>query len=77
MPGFVGFTVLSGFTLGLYTYSGGFFGTIDDPNVDMLAEKDKIRKTYRVPLEQTIEELGEGRGKNLNFLDIDPVIERY
>jgi hypothetical protein len=63
MPGFVGFTVGSAFTLGLFTYMGGTLGgRINDPDADMLAKKDKDRKTYRVPVEQTIAELGEGRG---------------
>jgi hypothetical protein len=63
MPGFVGFTVASAFTVGFFSWTGGsLLGRHADPDADLLAEKDKARKQYRVPVEQTIAELGEGRG---------------
>jgi hypothetical protein len=63
MPGFVGLTLLSSFSLGLFTYSGGNIeGRVEDPDADLYARSEKERKTWRVPVEQTIAEIGEGRG---------------
>jgi hypothetical protein len=63
MPGFVGLTVASATLLGLFTYSGSTLqGRVDDPDTDLYARAEKTRRTYRVPVEQTIAEIGEGRG---------------
>ena len=44
-------------------YTGGSLrGYEKDPNVDEFERKEQLRKNKRRPIQETIEELGEGRG---------------
>jgi len=50
--------------LGTFDYTGGLFtGYIRDDTVDEVSRKEYLRKNRRRPIEQTIAELGEGRGE--------------
>ena len=49
--------------LGAYDYTGGVLtGYKKDNEVDEFERKEYLRKNRRRPIEQTISELGEGRG---------------
>jgi len=49
--------------LGAYDYTGGALtGYKKDPEMDEFERKEHLRKNRRRPIEQTISELGEGRG---------------
>lgn len=53
--------------MGAYDYGGGALtGYKKDPEVDEFDRKDFLRKNRRRPLEETISEIGEGRG--MSFL---------
>lgn len=50
--------------LGAFTYTGGRLkGYTRDPTVDEVSRKEYLRKNRRRPIEQTVNELGEGRGR--------------
>jgi hypothetical protein len=49
--------------LGVYDYTGGSLtGFKKDRDVDEFERKEYLRKNRRRPIEETISELGEGRG---------------
>lgn len=49
--------------MGAYDYGGGALtGYKKDPEVDEFDRKEFLRKNRRRPLEETISEIGEGRG---------------
>lgn len=49
---------------GVFDYTGGKFSGYDkDPNVDEYERKESLRRTRRKPIQETLEELGEGRGE--------------
>lgn len=49
--------------MGAYDYTGGSLrGYKKDPEVDEFARKEALRKNRRRPIEETIGEVGEGRG---------------
>jgi hypothetical protein len=49
--------------LGAYDYTGGALtGYKKNPEMDEFERKELLRKNRRRPIEQTISELGEGRG---------------
>jgi hypothetical protein len=62
IPGIIGLGVMSGVATSILTYTGGSLQAHHDPNRDIYAEREALRKRYRVPADQTIAELGEGRG---------------
>lgn len=48
---------------GAFDYTGGkFSGYEKDPNVDEYERKEKLRKDRRRPIQETLEQMGEGRG---------------
>lgn len=55
---------------GVFTYTGGSFSGYDKgPSVDEFDRKEQLRKNRRRPIQETLDELGEGRGtKYLNVL---------
>lgn len=54
-------------TMSAYNYLGGsIYGYRPDPDADRYEEKEYLRKNRRRPIEETISELGEGRGKLRN-----------
>lgn len=49
---------------GVFDYTGGsLFGYGKDPERDEYEHKEMLRTTRRRPLQETIEQLGEGRGE--------------
>jgi len=63
MPAVLGYGALAAVVLGTFDYTGGkLTGYSKDKNVDEFDRKEFLRKNRRRPIEQTIEELGEGRG---------------
>lgn len=48
---------------GVFTYTGGAFSGYDKgPSVDEFDRKEQLRKNRRRPVQETLNELGEGRG---------------
>jgi len=66
---------LTAVVLGAYDYTGGALtGYKKDPEMDEFERKEHLRKNRRRPIEQTISELGEGRGihSSLKKLSLAP-----
>ena len=64
MPGVLGYGVAVATVLGIFDYTGGSLqGSGKDPTVDEFEKREKMRKNYRSPAEETFAELGEGRGR--------------
>jgi hypothetical protein len=62
-PAVLGFGALTAIVLGAYDYTGGALtGYKKDPEMDEFERKEALRKNRRRPIEETIHELGEGRG---------------
>ncbi|PYI15736.1 NADH-ubiquinone oxidoreductase [Aspergillus japonicus CBS 114.51] len=62
-PAVLGYGVGLAVTLGAFEYTGGsFFGQRRDPNVDEFERRERIRTAYRTSGEETLAQLGEGRG---------------
>ena len=65
LPAILGYGVGAAILLGVYDYTGGSLaGFPSDPEQDEFARKQHLRKNRRRPIEETIQELGEGRGTN-------------
>lgn len=63
MPAVLGYGAGLAVILGAYDYTGGTLRGYDkDPNVDEYERKQYLRKNRRRPIQETLEELGEGRG---------------
>ncbi|MCJ1452785.1 hypothetical protein MMC28_003129 [Mycoblastus sanguinarius] len=63
-PAVLGFGAGLAVLQGVFDYTGGKFSGYDkDPNVDEYERKDQLRKNKRRPIQETLEQLGEGRGK--------------
>ena len=59
----MGFGALTAVVMGAYSFTGGSLrGYEKDKNVDEFDRKQALRKDRRRPIEQTISEIGEGRG---------------
>lgn len=59
----LGFGALTAVVLGAYDYTGGRLnGYKKDKEIDEFERKQELRKNRRRPIEETISELGEGRG---------------
>jgi hypothetical protein len=63
LPAVLGYGAGLAVLLGTFDYTGGVLTGYDkDPSVDEYARKEYLRKNRRTPIQETIEELGEGRG---------------
>ncbi|KAI9703980.1 MAG: hypothetical protein M1820_005762 [Bogoriella megaspora] len=63
MPAFLGYGAALAIIVGVFDYTGGAItGYQRDPDVDEVARKEFMRKNRRRPIEETIANLGEGRG---------------
>lgn len=63
MPRILGYGAFAAVVLAAYDYTGGsLMGYKKDPEVDEYERKEKLRLNRRRPMEETIAELGEGRG---------------
>jgi hypothetical protein len=64
-PAVLGFGALTAVVLGAYDYTGGALtGFKKNNEIDEFERKQELRKNRRRPIEQTISELGEGRGRD-------------
>lgn len=64
LPAVLGYGAGMATVLGTFEYTGGtLFGNKEIEEGDEFDRKTQLRKDYRKPGAQTIEELGEGRGK--------------
>lgn len=64
MPAVLGFGAGLALIQGVFSYGGGGLeGYEIDPNVDQYERKERLRKERRRPIEETLRELGEGRGR--------------
>ncbi|TVY49210.1 NADH-ubiquinone oxidoreductase 21.3 kDa subunit [Lachnellula occidentalis] len=62
-PSVMGFGAMTAVIMGTYDYTGAALtGYKKDKEVDEFERKQFLRKNRRVPIEQTVGELGEGRG---------------
>jgi hypothetical protein len=53
---------------GVFDYTGGKLSGYDkDPKVDEYERKESLRRNRRRPIQEILEELGEGRGKQSLF----------
>lgn len=63
LPAVLGYGSALAVVLGTFDYAGGTLtGYTRDPAVDEVDRKEFLRKNRRIPVEQTVAELGEGRG---------------
>lgn len=63
LPAIIGYGAALSVVMSAFDYTGGkLTGYTKDPSVDDVARKEYLRKNVRRPIEQTIAELGEGRG---------------
>lgn len=63
MPRILGYGAFTAVVLAAYDFTGNSLRGYDrDPEVDEYERKEYLRKNRRRPIEETIAELGEGRG---------------
>ncbi|MCJ1296137.1 hypothetical protein MMC34_007702 [Xylographa carneopallida] len=63
MPAVLGYGAGLAVFLGTFDYTGGVLtGYEKDPSVDEYDRKQQLRKNRRIPISETINDLGEGRG---------------
>jgi hypothetical protein len=63
-PSVLGYGSAFAVILYAFTHTGGQLrGLSRDPDVDEVSRKEYLRKNRRRPIEETVHELGEGRGK--------------
>ena len=65
MPAVLGYGAGLAVFLGTFDYTGGVLtGYEKDPSVDEYDRKQQLRKNRRIPISETINDLGEGRGES-------------
>ena len=65
MPHVFGYGAMLAVLLGTFDYTGGVLsGFNQDEEVDEYERKQALRKNKRRPVQETISELGEGRGQS-------------
>lgn len=63
MPAVLGYGAGLAILLGTFDYTGGVLtGYAKDPEVDEYERKEMLRRNRRRPIQETVMELGEGRG---------------
>lgn len=63
MPAVLGYGAGLAVLLGTFDYTGGVLtGYTKDPEVDEYERKEMLRRNRRRPIQETVTELGEGRG---------------
>ena len=63
-PAMIGYSATVATVLGIFDYTGARLTNDSvDPNVDEFDRRMALRNNYRSPGEETLAELGEGRGK--------------
>lgn len=64
-PAVAGYGAALSVILAAFTYTGGKLTGYDrDPTVDEVSRKEYLRKNRRRPVDEIVNELGEGRGEN-------------
>jgi len=64
MPAVLGYGASLAVIMAAFDYTGGsLFGYQRDPAIDEYDRKEALRANKRRPIQETIDELGEGRGK--------------
>ena len=64
LPAVLGYGAGLAVVLSAFDYTGGVLsGYAKDPEVDEYERKQELRKNRRKPIQETIEQLGEGRGE--------------
>ena len=64
MPAILGYGALTSVVLGAFGYTGAkLTGYEREKGVDEYARKQQLRRNRRRPVEETLAEIGEGRGK--------------
>ncbi len=72
MPAVLGFGAALALMQGIFDYGGGgLTGYEKDPGADEYERKQHLRKNIRRPIEETLRELGEGRGKAIFERDLE------
>ena len=62
-PALLGYGAATATALAAFEYTGGtLYGYKKDTEGDEFERRQKLRKSFRSPAEQTLSELGEGRG---------------
>ncbi|KAK4990877.1 hypothetical protein LTR66_005367 [Elasticomyces elasticus] len=62
-PAVLGYGAFTAVILGVFTYTGGrLSGYVRDPEVDEVSRKEYLRKNRRRPIDEVVNQLGEGRG---------------
>jgi hypothetical protein len=65
LPAVLGFGAGLAIVQGVFDYTGGkFSGYEKDPSVDEYERKEYLKKNRRKPIQETLEQLGEGRGRS-------------
>ena len=63
LPAVLGYGAGLAILMGAFNYTGGrLSGYERDPDVDEYERKEQLRRNKRRPIQETLEELGEGRG---------------
>ncbi|KAL2019947.1 hypothetical protein VTK56DRAFT_9039 [Thermocarpiscus australiensis] len=63
IPRILGYGALAGTLLAIFEYTGGSLrGYVNRPEMDEYERKEYLRKMRRRPIEETLAEIGEGRG---------------
>lgn len=71
LPAVLGYGAALATILGVFDYTGGsLYGTYPVLGVDEVSRKEYIRKNRRRPVEETVHQLGEGRGES-NLLSLE------
>lgn len=66
-PAVLGFGALLAIIQGTHEYTGGkLSGFARDPSTDQYERKEQLRRNRRRPIEETLHELGEGRGRSID-----------
>jgi len=72
MPAILGYGAGLAVVLAAFNYTGGrLTGYSKDPEVDEVSRKEYLRRNRRRPMEDTVAELGEGRGKTARCRVVD------
>ncbi|KAL6721169.1 hypothetical protein ACLMJK_000271 [Lecanora helva] len=81
-PAVLGFGAGVATIQGVYDYTGGkLSGYERDPHIDEYERKENLRKNRRRPIQETLEQIGEGRGscgpmKYQTLVSMAPVIAK-
>jgi len=70
MPAIIGYGAGLAIVLSAFDYTGAMLtGYTKDPEVDEVERKEALRKNRRRPIQETLEQLGEGRGNQNKAMD--------